>query len=79
MDPRRFLILAGLGLSLSGCAVFGRTAGPPPISPMPVLTAEAAVIAEAGALRSQRSQTVAPEPSWTVRRGPPARPPPRPI
>ena len=34
MDPRRFLILAGLGLSLSGCAVFGRIAGPPPVSPL---------------------------------------------
>ena len=50
MDPRRFLILAGLGLSLSGCAVFGRTSGPPPMSPLPVVEAEAAVIAEAGAL-----------------------------
>lgn len=49
MDPRRFLILAGLGLSLSGCAVFGRTSGPP-MSPQPIVTAEAAVSAEAGAL-----------------------------
>ena len=30
------------------------------------------VIANAGALRSQRSQQVVWEPSWTVRRGPPA-------
>jgi len=43
MDPRRFLILAGMGLSLSGCAVFGRTA-PPPVSPLPVATLEAATL-----------------------------------
>ena len=50
MDPRRFLILVGMGLSLSGCAVFGRTAGPPPVSPLPVVTIEAAGVVEALAL-----------------------------
>lgn len=34
MDPRRFLILAGLGLGLSGCAVFGQTAAPT-VAPFP--------------------------------------------
>ena len=42
MDPRRFLILAGLGLSLSGCAVFGRTPAPAPIPLQPLVAAEAA-------------------------------------
>ena len=42
MDPRRFLILAGLGLSLSGCAVFGRTPAPAPIPLQPLFAAEAA-------------------------------------
>ena len=44
MDPRRFLILAGLGLSLSGCAVFGRPAMPPTAAPLPLVAAEAAVV-----------------------------------
>jgi P-type conjugative transfer protein TrbG len=56
MDPRRFLILAGLGLGLSGCAVFGRTAGPPPIPPLPVVAAEA----PAGAGAQSPSQTTTP-------------------
>ncbi|WP_244304237.1 TrbG/VirB9 family P-type conjugative transfer protein [Brevundimonas mediterranea] len=50
MDPRRFLILAGLGLSLSGCAVFGRIAGPPPVSPLPVFAAEATAATETESL-----------------------------
>lgn len=40
MDPRRFLILACLGLTLSGCAVF-RHADPEPTRPgaaQPVLS-----------------------------------------
>ncbi|QSF54856.1 P-type conjugative transfer protein TrbG [Brevundimonas fontaquae] len=44
MDPRRFLILAGLGLSLSGCAVLSRTATPPTAAPRPLVAAEAAAI-----------------------------------
>jgi len=47
MAPRRFLILAGMGLGLSGCAVFGRTA-PPLVSPLPVATVEAAAIVGGG-------------------------------
>lgn len=50
MDPRRFLILAGLGLSLSGCAGFGRTTMPPTIAPRPVVTAEATAVTETESL-----------------------------
>ncbi|SPU55262.1 conjugal transfer protein TrbG [Brevundimonas vesicularis] len=56
MDPRRFLILAGLGLSLSGCAMFGRTSGPPLMSPLPVVAAEAPV----GTRAQSPSQTTTP-------------------
>ncbi len=50
MDPRRFLILAGLGLSLSGCAMFGRTAGLPTTPLLPVVAAEAAAVVGAESL-----------------------------
>jgi P-type conjugative transfer protein TrbG len=60
MDPRRFLILAGLGLSLSGCAVLSRTAMPPPAAPRPLVAAEAAAIIGAQPLPQVTAPVVEP-------------------